>query len=70
MKEGLKKWRRPLLFTAGGALAGLGYYLLVGCPTGSCIITSSPLNTMVYMGLIGFLLSGAFGTGCSGSCSR
>ena len=72
MKEQLKKWRRPILFTVGGALVGLAYYALVGCPTGTCAITSNPFNTMVYMGLIGLLLSGSFGSCCcSGeSCRR
>ena len=60
MKERMKKWLRPALFTLGGALVGLGYYSLVGCATGTCAITSSPLNSMVYMGLIGWLLSGVF----------
>ena len=63
-KELWKKVRRPLAFTVGGALAGLAYYALAGCPTGSCAITSSPVNPMVYTGLIGLLLSGAFGKGC------
>lgn len=73
MKELWKKWKRPVLFTAGGALAGLVYYLLVGCSTGSCVITSSLLNTMVTTGLIGLLLSGSLGGCCccgGGSCSR
>ena len=38
MKERLKRWLRPALFTLGGALAGLGYYYLVGCSTGACAI--------------------------------
>ena len=72
MKKYLKKWLRPILFTAGGALAGLAYYALVGCSTGSCAITSNPFNTMVYTGLIGLLLSGSLGGCCcsGGSCSR
>ena len=71
MKERMKKWLRPALFTLGGALAGLIYYKLVGCSTGSCVITSSPVSSMLYMGLIGWLLSGAFGSGCcGGSCKR
>lgn len=64
-----KKWLRPALFTLGGALAGLACYLLVGCPGGSCLITSSPLNSMAYMGLVGWLVSGIFETGCSGKCN-
>ena len=70
MKQLLIKWRRPVLFTAAGALAGLAYYWLVGCATGSCAITANPVNTMVYTGLIGWLLSGVFGSGCKGSCHR
>ena len=62
MKKELKKLLRPAVFTLGGALAGLGYYTLVGCSTGSCAITSSPVNTMLYMGLMGWLLSGIFGS--------
>jgi len=49
MKSKLKKWLRPLLFTIGGALAGLGYYYAVGCSTGSCPITSNPIITKVTM---------------------
>ena len=62
MKKYLKKRLRPAVFTLGGALAGLGYYALVGCSTESCAITSSPVNTMLYMGLMGWLLSGIFGS--------
>lgn len=64
MKQLLIKWRRPMLFTAVGALAGLAYYGFVGCSTGSCVITASPVRTMIYTGLIGWLLSGVFGKGC------
>ena len=69
MKSKLKKLLRPLLFTIGGALAGLGYYYAVGCSTGSCPITSNPIITMIYMGVVGLLLSGLFGKGCDGKCN-
>lgn len=69
MKKKLKKWLRPALFTLGGALVGLVYYYSVGCATGSCVITSNPISSMLYMGLIGWLLSGVFGKGCSGGCN-
>lgn len=49
----IKKWIRPTLFTLGGALAGLAYYHFIGCASGSCPITSSPLGSMLYMGVIG-----------------
>ena len=64
LKEHMKKWMRPALFTIGGALAGFVYYALVGCATGTCAITSSPVRSMVYMSLIGWLLSNVFGS-CS-----
>ena len=70
MKDRMKKWLRPALFTTGGALAGLVYYSLVGCSTGTCVITSSPFTSMVYMALVGWLLSGAVGSCCGGSCKR
>ena len=68
MKEKLKKWMRPLLFTLSGVIVGYLYYRFVGCSTGSCAITSDPVNSMIYMGLMGWLLSGVFGKGCS-SCN-
>ncbi len=69
-KELWKKVRRPLAFTVGGALVGLAYYALAGCPTGSCAITANPFNTMVYTGLIGLLLSGSLDPCCCGSCRK
>ena len=69
MKGRFKKWMRPALFTAACALAGLGYYFLVGCSTGTCIITSNPFTSMAYMGVIGWLLSGIVGTGCEDKCN-
>ena len=71
MKKHMKPWLRPALFTLGGVLAGLGYYYFVGCSTGSCAITSNPFSSMLYMGLIGWLLSGDLTPCCSGkSCKR
>ena len=46
MKENIKKWLKPILFTAGGALVGLAYYYFVGCSTGACPLTSNPFITM------------------------
>jgi len=62
------KLLRPLLFGVGGALIGLVYYLLVGCPDGACAITSNPINSMVYLGIIGVVFSTVTGDGssCSG----
>lgn len=40
-----------------GTLAGYLYYHYVGCITGSCVITSRPINATIYGALIGGLLS-------------
>ncbi len=55
----LNRLLRPAAFAVGGGLLGLLYYQFFGCRTG-CPITSSPLNTMVYMAVVGLLLSEAF----------
>ena len=69
MKVRMKNWLIPLLFTFGGVLVGLAYYYLAACAAGSCAISSNPISSMVYMGLIGWLLSGVFSGGCAGGCS-
>jgi hypothetical protein len=40
-----------------GAIAGYLYYKYVGCITGTCVITSRPLNATLYGALIGGLLT-------------
>jgi hypothetical protein len=40
-----------------GALLGYLYYRYVGCITGTCVITSRPLNATLYGALIGGLLT-------------
>lgn len=66
----IKKWIRPTLFTLGGALAGLAYYHFIGCASGSCPITSSPFGSVLYMGLIGWLISGILtGNAATAKCN-
>ena len=69
MKGSLKTWIRPTRFPASGALSGLGYDFLAGCSTGTCIITARPLTSMVYTGIISWLLSGLIGRECQDKCS-
>ena len=47
-------------FALGGGLMGLLLYRLFGCDGGNCIITSSPLITILYVGIIGWLVGGLF----------
>jgi hypothetical protein len=39
-----------------GATGGYLYYHFVGCASGSCAITSKPLNSTVYGAIMGGLL--------------
>jgi uncharacterized membrane protein YdjX (TVP38/TMEM64 family) len=43
-----------------GAAGGYLYWYFVGCTSGSCAITSSPVNSSLYGGLMGFLLVNSF----------
>lgn len=43
-----------------GAAAGFSYWYFIGCTSGSCAITSSPVNSSLYGGLMGALLLNLF----------
>jgi len=58
--------KKALILTAVGAivglLAGYAYYHFVGCNSGTCAITSNPLNSTLYGGLMGGLFFNMFVT--------
>ena len=60
----MKKWfsnNLPYVFGATvGAIAGYFYGQQVGCASGTCMITSKPLNSTVYGAAMGTLLFGIF----------
>jgi len=39
-----------------GCALGFAYYKIVGCPTGTCPISSNPIVSTIYGGAIGLLL--------------
>lgn len=43
-----------------GAIAGYLYYYYVGCASGSCAITSKPLNSTLYGAMMGGLIFNMF----------
>jgi hypothetical protein len=45
-----------LAFVVGGGVLGFLYYKLVGCRTGACPITSSPIISTLYGAVLGYLL--------------
>ena len=60
----MKKWfNNNLLYLIGavvGAFAGYVYWQQVGCVTGTCAITSKPLNSTLYGALMGTLIFSLF----------
>lgn len=60
----MKKWfdnnKLYLLGALIGAIGGHLYWQLVGCSSGTCPITSKPLNSTIYGALLGALLFGIF----------
>ena len=56
----LKRYGLILVGIGLGAVAGYAYYHFVGCASGSCAITSSPVNSTLYGALLGGLLSNVF----------
>lgn len=43
-----------------GAIGGYLYYYFVGCASGTCAITSNPVNSSVYGATLGGLLFNMF----------
>jgi hypothetical protein len=43
-----------------GAIAGYAYWKFIGCASGTCMITSKPLNSSLYGSLMGYLLFSIF----------
>ena len=63
MKQFLRIHLRTFAFTAGGMVVGYAWHLYAGCASGSCAIAANPLRTVLYTGIIGFLLSVVFARG-------
>ncbi len=60
----MKKWcKNNMLYIIGalvGAIAGFLYWNYVGCSSGTCAITSKPVNSTLYGALMGSLFFGIF----------
>lgn len=52
----LLKYKLAIAGMLLGGVAGYVYYALVGCSSGSCAITSSPVNSTLYGAVMGGLL--------------
>ncbi len=56
----LLKYKSTLIGIALGAVGGYAYYYFIGCASGTCAITSNPLNSTAYGALMGALLFSGF----------
>ncbi|PWT78259.1 MAG: hypothetical protein C5B59_02220 [Bacteroidetes bacterium] len=56
----ISKYKLSLMGIAIGAAGGYAYYHFVGCASGTCPITSHPLNSSAYGALMGGLLFTSF----------
>jgi hypothetical protein len=56
----LIKHKVAVLGTLAGAVGGYLYYHFIGCTSGTCPITSQPVNSTLYGAMMGWLLVGSF----------
>jgi len=56
----IKKYQGNLIGIIIGAIAGWLYWNFIGCSSGTCAITSKPLNSTLYGALMGYLVAGIF----------
>jgi hypothetical protein len=58
----IKKNRLTLIGVIIGVIGGFLYWKFVGCASGQCPITSSPVNSSIYGAIMGGLLFSMFKT--------
>ena len=56
MIQQISKYKFTIIGLLAGAIAGYLYYYFVGCASGTCLITSKPINSTLYGALMGSLL--------------
>ena len=56
----VKKYKLTILGVFLGAIFGYMYYHFVGCASGTCAITSKPINSSVYGMVMGYLILSTF----------
>ena len=61
MENFIKKYKLGLIGIVLGGILGYAYYHFIGCNTGTCAITSKPINSSVYGMVMGYLILSTFG---------
>ncbi|AZZ58846.1 DUF6132 family protein [Riemerella anatipestifer] len=60
MIDFIKKHKLSIIGAIIGAISGYLYWKFVGCSTGTCAITSKPINSTLYGGVMGALFLSLF----------
>ena len=60
MKNFFNKYQLAIIGVIFGAIGGYLYYHFVGCNSGTCAITSKPVNSTLYGALMGGLVFNIF----------
>lgn len=63
IKNFLSKYKLTVIGIVAGAIGGYLYYHFIGCNSGTCAITSRPLNSTLYGALMGGLFLNIFKKG-------
>jgi hypothetical protein len=54
--EFIAKYKLTLLGVVVGTFGGFLYYYFIGCSSGTCAITSNPINSSLYGAVMGGLV--------------
>jgi hypothetical protein len=60
MKLKVKGFRFQIIGIVAGAIGGYIYYLKIGCLSGTCPITSNPFISVLWGGVMGYLVANIF----------
>ncbi|MEG1766258.1 MAG: DUF6132 family protein [Muribaculaceae bacterium] len=60
MKTIFSKYLKAIIGGVIGAIGGFLYWFYIGCSTGTCPITSSPVISTIWGAIIGALLLSSF----------
>jgi hypothetical protein len=54
--EFIAKYKLTLIGVVMGTIGGFLYYYFIGCSSGTCAITSNPINSSLYGAVMGGLV--------------
>lgn len=54
----MKRFIAPVIGIIIGGIGGYLYWQQIGCESGTCMITSKPVNSTIYGGVMGYLIFG------------